>query len=100
MVLAMFFHIMGTYISMFSLRILFPGATKIQLVQTYLYPISIVVVKNIGSNQSKQILPTVFTNITIDKMAKRIEYNTTLDLTGDKVVTRLLINFKFMLIVV
>ena len=24
--------------------------------------------KNIGSNQSKQILPTVFTNITIDKM--------------------------------
>ena len=40
------------------------------------------------------------TNITIQKMTERNEHYTTVEITDHKIITRLLINFKVILIVV
>ena len=73
------------------------GSQKTLQLQIQFYPLSTLVVKNTVYTQSKYMLPQI---LTYTKISERIYPNTNLEIYNDKVITLLLINFKYMVIMV
>ena len=88
---------MGACVKLVSPRKRFLEAATFLQAQIQFYPLSILVVQNIGYIQLKKDADK---NINIHKMTKRIYSNTILYVTDDKIVTNLLVNFKCIIMAV